>query len=74
MRFHIHWFSFLLAFSVMMLYIYMITPKPKVVVTFPTPFNAGKIVYTDAAGTCYVYDAIEVKPCDGKAKKQPIAE
>jgi hypothetical protein len=77
MKFHIHWFSFLIAFSVMMLYVYMSLPKAKIVVTHPTPFNAGKIIYHDATGTCYVFDAIEVIPCDAKlknVKKQPIAE
>jgi hypothetical protein len=77
MRFQLHWFSFILGFSVMMLYNYMILPKPKVMVKFPNPYNAGKIIYHDAVDTCFVFDAIEVekKKDDGlKIKKQPIME
>ncbi len=78
MRFQIHWVSFLVSFSLMILYTYMVTPKPRVVIKHPTPFNAGKIVYRDAADTCYVFDAKEVVPCDKKKtpslKKQPILE
>lgn len=50
-----HPWSFLLAFGVGMLFVYLTAPVPTVIVRYPTPFNAGRITYRDARGTCYRY-------------------
>lgn len=75
-KFHLHWVAFLVSFAIMMGYVYVVTPLPKIITKFPTPYNAGKIVYQDAAGTCFVFDAIEVTPCpkNKNVKKQPLVE
>jgi hypothetical protein len=51
-------------------------PKPEVVVKFPSPYNAGKIVYNDKAHNCFVYNAEEVAcPKDGHGvRPQPFGD
>lgn len=67
---------FLLAFAVGLLVCYVMTPPPEVVVKFPSPYNAGKVVYKDKAGTCFAYKADKSTcPKDkGAVKPQPIME
>lgn len=73
--FHFNIYAFLIAFGVGMLYVYMNAPKPKVVVHYPSPYNAGAITYTDSAGTCFVFKANKVS-CQqkGEIKPQPIID
>lgn len=50
--------AFIIAFAAGIFFIYMFTPPPNVVVKFPTPWNAGHVVYTgDNPNTCFVYKA-----------------
>lgn len=72
--FCIHWAAFILSFGVGLLYVYLTQPPLKVVVKYPTPFNAGKVTYRDSADTCFQFKANKVEcPTDGtKVKKQPI--
>ncbi len=46
---------FLIALGIGMFFTYIFTPAPKIVVKYPTPYNAGKITYVDDAGVCYKY-------------------
>jgi hypothetical protein len=67
---------FSLAFGIGMLIVYISTPPPQVVVKFPSPYNAGKVVYTDKAGECYTY-GVERAACPRDksiVKPQPIQE
>lgn len=67
---------FLIALCVGLFYTYISTPPPKVVIKYPTPFNAGKITYVDDAGVCYKY-AVKNADCPknkDKIKKIPIQE
>lgn len=72
-RFHFNLVAFILAFCVGMVYVYLKTPPLKVVVKYPTPFNAGKTVYKDSADTCFVFNASRVQ-CTKNAKKQPVVD
>jgi hypothetical protein len=67
---------FLLAFSFGLLLCYVMTPMPEVVLKFPTPFNAGRVVYRDKADTCYVYraDAVSCPMDKHRIKPQPVQE
>ena len=67
---------FFAALAVGLLYTYLAAPKPEVVVKFPSPYNAGQVVYKDKADTCYRYSASrEACPRDKSLiKEQPIAE
>ena len=69
-------YAFFISFAIGILFVYILAPPPQVVVKFPTPYNAGTIVYKDKSDTCYVYDAIKEEcPMDKKLiKPQPIVE
>ena len=47
---------------------YLSTPKPVVIIRYPTPDNAGKVTYIDNSNVCYKYKAKEVK-CPRNKKK-----
>jgi hypothetical protein len=73
---HIDLFWFILAFAVSMFYIYVSNPEPKVVMKFPSPFNADEVTYRDSSNTCYKFKA-EKKVCPKNSKMvrpQPIIE
>ena len=65
---------FFLAFGIGLLICYILTPSPEVVVKFPSPYNAGNVVYRDKADTCFTYSANEVAcPRDKSTiKMQPV--
>ena len=60
-RFEFQWIPFLIAFAVGMLYVYVFVPPPNVVLKYPSPFNAGKVVYKDQTENCYRYKSQPVK-------------
>jgi hypothetical protein len=66
---------FFLAFTVGLLITYIYQPKPQVIVKFPSPINAGKIVYkNEKSDECFVFEA-EKKECPiekGLIKPQPV--
>lgn len=67
---------FFLAFAVGLFIVYIFNPPPNVVVKFPSPYNAGKVVYKDSSDSCYTYKAEKVScPKDRELiKPQPIHE
>lgn len=67
---------FFISFAVGLLLCYIYNPKPEVILKFPSPFNAGNIIYKDKADSCYKFDASKVScPFDKKLiKAQPIHE
>ena len=71
---HIDPLYFFIALAVGFLAVYIMSPQPQVVVKFPSPHNAGKVVYRDNAETCYVYraDATECPADKSKIKPQPL--
>jgi hypothetical protein len=75
-KFHFHFVAFFIAFGIGIMYTYLKTPAVKEIVKFPTPFNAGKVVYKDSADTCFVFQAQKTEcPKDKtKIKPQPIVE
>jgi hypothetical protein len=60
MKLQINWYAFIIAFVVGMIYIYLREPDVKVFTKFPSPVNAGKVVYVDHANNCYTYIAREM--------------
>jgi hypothetical protein len=67
---------FIIAFAIGLFFCYIITPAPELVIKFPSPYNAGKVVYRDKADSCYIYNADKVQcPTDKSLiKPQPIME
>lgn len=72
----IHPVYFFIAFAFGLFYCYITKPQPQVVMKFPTPVNAGKIVYKHTDGSCYKYKADKTEcPLDrSKIKDQPLSE
>jgi len=54
-----------------MFYVYIAAPKPKIIIKYPTPYNANKIVYRNDNDICYKYKVDEIK-CSDNAIDQPI--
>lgn len=67
---------FFIAFAIGLLLCYVSTPKSEVIVKFPSPYNAGQVVYKDKADSCYKYEASVVScPADKSLiKPQPLQE
>lgn len=74
MKLKLNFFVFIVAFAIGLFYCYVSTPPPEVIVKFPSPYNAGKIVYKDNAETCYTYkaDKVECPLNRDLIKPQPI--
>lgn len=66
---------FIGAFALGILYVYLSTPDPHVVIKFPSPYNQD-VVYKDQSNTCYKYhaDATTCPVDSAKIKAQPIVE
>lgn len=62
---------FFIAFFIGVLLVYITSPTPEVILRYPTPNNAGHIVYKDHADMCYVYHAKQV-PCHKNAIETPL--
>lgn len=77
MQFRPNWIAFFLAFSIGIVVVYLSTPPPQIVYKFPTPYNAGKVVYRDAMDTCYKFKVDKVTCPDDKnlirEQPQPLA-
>ena len=73
---HIRPLYFFAAFAVGLLFCYLTTPAPEVVVKFPSPFNANQVVYKDKSDGCFMIGAEHV-PCPrdrSLVRPQPIME
>jgi len=74
-KFVFHWGAFIVALAIGMLFVYVRIPTPKIVIKYPNPENAGKVVYKDEADNCYTYNASKtecpVKESDKEA--QPVS-
>lgn len=65
---------FFMSFAIGLLFVYIFTPPPQVVIKFPTPYNSGQVVYKDKNDGCFLYKAEKVTcPYDKTLiKPQPI--
>lgn len=52
--------SFFIAFFIGMFLVYIYAPPMRIIIQWPTPENAGKVVYRDTEDVCYKYNANEV--------------
>jgi hypothetical protein len=59
---------FFIALSIGLFYTYLTTPMPDIIIKYPTPENAGKIIYKDRADVCYKYVSKEVSCPEDKSK------
>ncbi len=57
--------AFFIALAIGLFFTYIYAPPKKVIIKWPTPENAGKVIYQDHSDTCYKYKANEVScPAD----------
>lgn len=56
----IDYFYFFLSFCVGLIIVNCITPKPEIIIKYPTPYSANKQKYKDKTGNCFVYKAESV--------------
>lgn len=63
---------FLVAFCIGIFLVYIFEKTPEIILKYPTPYNAGKIIYRDSADVCYVYDKEEVDCPFWGAKTTPL--
>lgn len=71
--FKLHWYAFLIAFAIGIAYVYFSVPTPKIVIKYPNPYNAGKVIYQDEGKSCYKYQADKVEcPSAKEVTPQPV--
>lgn len=51
--------AFAISLGCGLLIVYVLSPKPRIVVRFPTPASAGRVVYEEG-GACYKYRSEDV--------------
>ncbi len=61
-------FYFFIALFIGMFFTYISTPIPDIIIKYPTPENAGRVIYKDDADVCYKYRAEEVQCPSDKSK------
>jgi len=54
--------AFFIALAIGIFLSYIQSPKKRIVIKWPTPENAGKIIYKNSSEECYTYKADET-PC-----------
>jgi hypothetical protein len=64
----------MLSFAIGMFLVYIVAPPPEIVLKFPSPYNAEKVLYRDKSNTCYRYHSEKVSCTSGNVKPQPIME
>lgn len=60
--------AFFIALSIGLFFTYIYSPPKKIIIKWPTPENAGKLVYKDHADSCYKYKADEIPCPDDKSQ------
>ena len=57
---NIKFFPLLMSFALGIFIVYILKPSPIIIVKYPNTENAGKLIYKDRNGTCFVYETKEV--------------
>ena len=64
----INWNAFIISLSIGIFFCYITVQKPEIVIKYPTPENAGSVIYVDESDNCYKYSVKEVNcPDDMKS-------
>lgn len=56
----VRWPIFFISLAVGLFFVYMVQPKYKEVLVFPTPENINKVQYMDNSSTCYEFEEQEI--------------
>jgi hypothetical protein len=65
--------AFFIALGIGLFLTYIYAPAKKMVIKWPTPENAGKVIYKDHSDSCYKYKANEVPCPDDKTQIKNIS-
>jgi hypothetical protein len=65
---------FIASLIVGLVFVYISNPQQEKIGVYPTPSNAGRIIYADKAGLCYAYEPEPVKCPETGSKRIPIQE
>ena len=65
---------FIVSLIIGLIYVFISNPNQEKIGVYPTPGNAGKVVYADKAGLCYAYEPELVKCPKNGGKRIPIQE
>jgi hypothetical protein len=60
--------AFFIALFIGLFFTYIYSPPKKIILKWPTPENAGKLIYKDHSDTCYKYKAGEIPCPDDKSQ------
>ena len=52
--------AFFISLALGFLFFYVIAPQKRIVIKYPNPENAGKVVYKDSSENCFKFKAEEV--------------
>ena len=63
--FKINIYYFFFSFFIGLFFIYVTSPKPKIIIKYATLENANKIISIDNSNVCYKYKGKEIK-CPSK--------
>ncbi len=64
----IQFLPFLLSFAFGIFFVYILKPAPLVIMKYPNLENAGKLIYKDRNGTCFMYET-KIVDCDKNESK-----
>jgi hypothetical protein len=59
--------AFFITLAIGLFFTYIFSTPKKIIIKWPTPENAGKVVYKDYSDSCYKYKANEVKCPEDKS-------
>ena len=69
---NIQFFPMLISFAVGVFVVYVLKPAPIVIMKYPNLENAGKLIYRDRNGTCFVYETKEVDCNANESRIKPF--
>lgn len=53
-------YAFFISLFIGLMYVYMFTPSPEIIIKYPTPDNTENIRFKDRADNCYKYKTTEI--------------
>jgi len=67
--------AFFISLALGLLFFYVIAPQKRIIIKYPNPENAGKVVYKDSNENCFKFKAEEVTcPTDKSQIKDVVGD
>ncbi len=66
--------AFFISLAIGLLIFYIVAPQKRIVIKYPSPENAGKVIYKDESDNCFKFKAEEVKCPSDKSKIKDITD